>query len=199
MQRFSAPVLPCFWRRPLRFLLLFIALTLIPASAYTDSGTANNQISDIKTAFVVNIARFVHWPRQASDNNQLQLCMYRGGEGFQASMPLRGQVIAGRNVHIAYIDELSNVKDCSILVIPGSEVGRFGEDFLPLWRHQPILTILDLTASTQGGSAYAGIMVSLVRKGSKIGFEINLDEVHNAGLKMSSELLKLATLVKGDN
>ena len=83
--------------------------------------------------------------------------------------------------------------------MPGSDLGDFDENILPLLRHQPILTILDLTADNQGGKAYAGIMVALVRKGSKIGFEINLDEVHGAGLRMSSELLKLATLVKGGN
>ncbi|MCK9504984.1 MAG: YfiR family protein [Porticoccaceae bacterium] len=201
MSAFARRAPRCFWRSFSHGLLLLIsAFSLDRAAGDTGQGATSSQIDNIKNAFVVNIARFAHWPQQnaAAGNSPLRLCMYRSAEADQQPKALQ-QMIAGRPVDVTHIDRLNSPEDCSVLVVPGGEIDHFRANFLPLWRHQPILTILDLTTSTQGGKAYSGIMVALVRKGSKIGFEINLDEVHGAGLKMSSELLKLATLVKGDN
>jgi hypothetical protein len=40
-------------------------------------------------------------------------------------------------------------------------------------------------------------MINFFMSGNKVSFEINVDAVDHSGLKMSSQLLKLAKIVKG--
>jgi len=194
-------VLRCF--QSLSCLLLMLSTVLICALTPVAFGeeTTNHQINEIKTAFILNIARFVRWPAEAipADNTDFHLCLYRTNGLGEKIKSLKGQRIAGRSVNVYEIGAIVGRQGCDVLVIPDSEVDNFVEDLLPESTFNPTLTILDLTALDRGGRAYPGIMVSLVRTGAKINFEINLEEVHSAGLEMSSELLKLATFVKGDN
>jgi hypothetical protein len=60
---------------------------------------------------------------------------------------------------------------------------------------RPLLIIADQTDTDAPGKPLRNVMVTLVRNGSRIGFEINLGKTLQAGLKMSSKLLKLATIV----
>ncbi|MHC4883770.1 MAG: YfiR family protein, partial [Planctomycetota bacterium] len=56
---------------------------------------------------------------------------------------------------------------------------------------RPILTI-----GESNGMAQAGCMINFVKVGKKLRFEVNLDACREGGLKLSSELLKLARIVK---
>jgi hypothetical protein len=53
-----------------------------------------------------------------------------------------------------------------------------------------------LTVSDIGGFAQAGGMIGLVEADQRIRFDINLATTHQANLKLSSQLLKLATIVE---
>ncbi len=55
---------------------------------------------------------------------------------------------------------------------------------------RPILTVADTE-----GFAQAGVMVGLVRSGTRIGFEVNLAPTRASGLRMAPGFLQLATLV----
>ena len=57
---------------------------------------------------------------------------------------------------------------------------------------QPVLVIVDNTDVKDSSIEYSQAMVSLIRRGSSIGFDVNLARVEAANLKMSSKLLKLA-------
>ena len=65
----------------------------------------------------------------------------------------------------------------------------------------PVLTIADMTEyNTDGeGVPHKGILISLVRQGARIGFEVNLGEAKRAGIKVSSELLKMAKIVGSES
>ena len=52
-----------------------------------------------------------------------------------------------------------------------------------------------LTVGEQEGFAVRGGIVNLTKEKNKVRFEINLDAAKRAGLKMSSQLLKLAKVI----
>ena len=56
---------------------------------------------------------------------------------------------------------------------------------------RPILTVGD-----SEGFCEAGGVINLVRKERHVQFQINSDAARRAGLKISSQLLKLATIVR---
>lgn len=159
-------------------------------------GSQTDQIDRIKAAFVLNIARFVSWPPEAfeSKDEHLLLCFYRSNPINQAVELIQGEMVSGRHVSITRVDSLAESDSCHILLIAHAEL----QSYLKEARSDsiaPLLTIADLTEPDSFPYSGSDIMISLVRNDKRIGFEINLARSRQAGLKMSSQLLKLATIV----
>ena len=54
-----------------------------------------------------------------------------------------------------------------------------------------------LTVADTPGFAERGVMINFfITREDKVRFEANLEEAENSGLRLSSQLLKLATIVK---
>ncbi|MGR9116594.1 MAG: YfiR family protein [Gammaproteobacteria bacterium] len=165
------------------------------AAAEPDSG----RIDQVKAAFVLNIARFVSWPPDtlSDPNKRLLLCLYRRNPINQAIDILAGELVSGRRIEISRIQNLAESAPCNILLIAHSELPAYQKEVGP-GLNRPLLTIADLTSNATLKSSRHDILVTLVRNGSRIGFEINLNKTRQLGLRMSSELLKLATIVGDD-
>ncbi|WP_341326036.1 YfiR family protein [Methylotuvimicrobium sp. KM2] len=180
--------------RPRIELIVALAWFLFTVNAAADN--QSDRVDRIKAAFVLNIARFVSWPPEAfeSKDEHLLLCLYRSNPIHQAVDLIQGEMVSGRHVSIARVDSLTENDSCHILLIAHNELqsylkeARFGPAI-------PLLTIADLTESDTLLHAGSDIMIGLVRNDTRIGFAINLTRSRQAGLKMSSQLLKLATIV----
>ena len=164
------------------------------ASAHQDVAVINK----VKAAFVLNVARFVTWPTEVFEdkNTRLMLCYYRSNPFDDGLHSIMGKTVAGRQLEIKQIEQLSAAGSCQILLISQSELGNFAREAkkdLP----PSLLTVTDRTNAKPGSTAASpkGIIVTLVRKGAQIGFEIDLSLSRTAGLKMSSQMLKHARIV----
>lgn len=172
---------------------------LMPLSitAYAASGNADIQrINAIKAAFVLNIARFVTWPPEAfsSDSDPVRLCVYRDNAYGHVLDAIEGKKIGKRRIKLFTIDHLKPKVDCEILLIPSSAAKSFAEELNDKLQ-QPLLTISDQTGGNEEKVSRKGIIVTLVRQGSRIAFEIDPLKARRVNLHMSSELLKLAKIV----
>jgi hypothetical protein len=71
-----------------------------------------------------------------------------------------------------------------------TEQSRLGQ-ILAVLHKEAVLTVSDMPKfSLRGG------MIQFVQEGKKVRFEVNLSAVQQAGLSLSSELLKVATAVR---
>lgn len=182
------------------FVLSAIVCTLASPVASADQEAA--VINRVKAAFVLNVARFVTWPSDVFESKQtrLKLCYYRSNPFGNGLNSIRDKTVAGRQLQIRQIDQLSLAKACHVLLVAPSQLDDFSreaETDLP----PSLLTVADRTNVTSDPAAVRskGIIVTLVRKGAKIGFEIDLSMSRSAGLKMSSEMLKHARIVGEDS
>lgn len=174
---------------------LLLAALLLASPARAD--LPSDQISRIKAAFIFNIAKFVHWPPARLDARpgHFMVCFYREnflGRGFDS---IRDKQIQHHPLAQQVIDGVQSASQCDLLLIPWSQLHHFrqhdGE--LPATH---ALSIADLTPPAEPPTdAHRVAMVNLVRAGSSIAFEVNLERVRQSGLSMSSELLKLARII----
>ena len=181
-------------------LLLLFLLFPCPGNAHAENGDNDlHRINAIKAAFVLNIARFVTWPSEAfsSENDPIHLCLYRDNAYGNDLEAINGKKIGQRNLQLSTIDHLSPSMDCEILLIPSSASEKFNAEFSGSVQ-QPLLTIADRTGGDEETVLRKGIIVTLVRKGPRIAFEIDPWLAKRVNLHMSSELLKLATIVGGE-
>lgn len=178
-----------------RWVMLCALVTLSSQQAYADPQIA--KVSRIKAAFVYNIAKFVSWPSvsAAAPGDGFMFCFYREdflGRGFES---IRGKRIQERRVEKRVIDTLQPQQHCDVVLIPASQLSHYQQQEATTPIPPQTLTIADLTADASDSLSHHTAMVNLVRAGSSIGFEVNLTQVRDSGLTMSSELLKLARIL----
>ncbi len=156
------------------------------------------RIDQIKAAFIVNIIRFVSWPEESEEvkSEFLVLCLYHDDSLNRALANIHGKKSKGRTIQVRHVNTLAESHSCHILVIANDSIDHFVKE-MPLNTNRPMLTMVDLTESEASLTQQGDVLVALIRKGSRIGFQINLNKSREAGLWMSSKLLKLATIVGG--
>lgn len=148
---------------------------------------------EVKAAFIYNFAKFVEWPSQAfgTSNGLFTIGVVGCGALADALKALEGKPLRSRTITIRQVGQPEEGKKCQMLVISQPE-GRQAGLFITATRGQSILTVGD---SLENFLALGG-MINLVQVDDKIRFEINAKAAQQAGLQISSQLLKLALSVK---
>ena len=103
---------------------------------------------------------------------------------------LEGQSLDKRPVQVKHGRTVAELLDCQIVFVCASERDRL-RAALPRLRTKPILTVSDMDGFTTAGG-----MIGLKRKQGAMRFDINRQAAEAAGLKISSQLLKLADEVR---
>lgn len=189
---------PYFSKSGSRGLLLWLGVITCLAGPAVANGQEVPRINKVKAAFVLNVARFVTWPEEVFDgrDGRLLLCIYRTNPFDDALHSISGKTVSGRQLEIMQVESLLDSEPCQILLISPVDLDDFVVEAGPDLG-SPILTIADMTDVAVNLATGKGVLITLVRKGSRIGFEIDLTKARSAGLKMSSELLKHARIVGG--
>jgi hypothetical protein len=148
----------------------------------------------VKAAFLYNFARFVEWPPEAQrDPGAPFLIAVLGHDPFGAVLDetVAGKTVAGRPIKVRRVPRVEDARDAQIVFVSPSERPNLAT----------ILKALDrpgvLTVGDTDGFAMRGGAINFTVQARKVRFEINPVVAEQAGLKMSSQLLKLATLVVG--
>ena len=110
------------------------------------------------------------------------------GQALDAT--LAGETIGNQRVAARRISSPQMSGDCQILFISSSEANRLNRIIEALDK-SAVLTVSDIPQFSQRGG-----MIQFVLEENRIRFEVNLAATQRAGLTLSSELLKVATVVR---
>lgn len=167
-------------------LLCALLLTLLCNSTYAAPPTEY----EVKAAFIHNVAKFVEWPAAVPVRGTLRLCILGQPPFTEASALLQGKQIGGRVWEVRPVDSRSTLNECNVLFIAASESGNLRRIL------EDVSGNATLTVGDSSGYAARGVMVNFYTEGNKVRFEINVDAALRAGLKIGSQLLKLARIVQ---
>lgn len=165
-------------------LLLFLALA--PAHAGPSE-------YEVKTAFIHNIARFVEWPAAPRTPGILKLCVLGQNPFGNALDALRGKQIEGLNWEVVSANSKTDLRECGALFIAASESGNLRQ-ILDDIKDSSVLTLGDTDSYAE-----QGVMVNFYLADNKVRFKINLESASRAGLKVSSKLIQVGTMVYTPN
>jgi hypothetical protein len=156
-------------------------------------GFQAQQLSEyqVKAAYLYNFGKFVEWPSGAAGGSQVSICVL-GQDPFGPALDavLAGERIQGKSVVLRRIAKAQEAMECGILFISSSEDRRLS-DVLSTVEHVAVLTVSDIPEFSRRGG-----MIQFVLEGKRVRFEVNLASAQNAGLTLSSELLKVAVMVR---
>lgn len=144
---------------------------------------------DIKVAFLYNAVKFVEWPQPLRAGVPLRLCVLGAGPFAEAAAVLRGKPVEQTVWEVVPAGPKSNLRECGVLLISASEAGSLGQALNGV-KGGAVLTVGD-----SDGYAEQGVILNFYPEQNKVRFEVNLEAAKRAGLRISSQLLKLARIV----
>jgi len=169
-------------------LLIRVAAALLLATqlAAAEAQSASVAEDDLKAAFLYNFAKYVAWPAGTS-GEPFRLCIV-AAPAFARRIDnlVAGETIEGRPVMRDSPATSDAARGCQILYIAASEISR-SERLIAAVRGRPVLIVGD-SADFLG----RGGMIAFVREGDRIRFDVDNVAAQNAGLTISSRLLRLA-------
>lgn len=161
--------------------------------------------NDLKAAFVFNFAAFIDWPEGIRPGERLVLCDAAAPGLSRALAGLEGKSVHGHLVEHRRIRGWNQVDGCHALVLARGGLGS-GTDSdsadadaatrgvgagAPPGSHARGL----LTVAEDGEAGRNGAVITLVRDGSRIRFDVDTAAAAQAEVTLSSKLMRLARRV----
>ena len=141
----------------------------------------------VKAAFLYNFTKLVEWPTNAfaSDKSPL-LVGILGKDPFGKELDdlTTGRAVNGHALQLVRFSAVEQITNCHILFICESERRKL-DSILDVTRGKPILTVGDMKGFETRG------MITLVKSNDSINLRINLEAAREAGLQLSSRLIRL--------
>jgi hypothetical protein len=165
----------------------FVLLALYGAVSPSFGGDGKPTEYQVKAAYIYNFAKFVEWP--AGGAGDIDVCVL-GEDPFNHDLAMiEGKKVLNRQITIKKVASYRNSSGCDILFISGSEEDNLTQIFKFL-KGLPVLTIGD-----SEGFGERGVMINFYMEGRTVRFEINPKSARRAGLRISSNLLRIAKIV----
>lgn len=147
----------------------------------------------IKSAYIFNFAKFVSWPSASFASPDAPIVIGIIGKdpfGIEIDQTIADKTIERHPLRVKRLSESDSIQGCQILFI--GDLERKGlPQVIAKAKGLPILTVGEMEDFTDIGG-----MIRFFQQDNNIRFEINLEPVEGAGLKISSKLLQVA-VVKG--
>jgi len=155
-------------------------------------GNAATKEQAVKAGFVYNITKYVIWPNDAGSNEKFNLCVLGDAQLGGGLKSLSGKLVANKSLKLRRWVKDEHLNTCHMVFVSQGRIDSGVGSVLLKLSQLPILTVSDSPDFINHGG-----MVGLIRDGTRVSFEVNLQAVNAAGLNMSAQLLKLAKTVKG--
>jgi hypothetical protein len=166
---------------------LYVALAAPLVAAEPAPAAAGPTEYEVKAAFLFNFAKFIEWPpSKARAENFTIAILGQDPFGDVLDRMLRGKTLGERKLVIKRIASTADVGDASILFIGDSEKARLPQ-ILKDVQGTGVLTVGDMA-----DFAARGGVIGFRTEDNVVRFDINLAQAQKAGLKLSSQLIRVA-------
>jgi hypothetical protein len=165
---------------------VLLAVVRLPAQSMPDKEY------QVKAIFLFNFTKFVAWPTSSFPDAQTPLVVgILGNDPFTSYFDeiVKGEKVGDRPIKVVRYANLEEVKDCQILYVSKSETQRL-DDVIDSLKKQHTLTVGESDLFSKHGG-----MISMVVKNGKVRIQINPKAAENAGITVSSKLLRICDIV----
>ena len=176
------------------FMVLFNLVATNPALA-AHKTINKDQLPSLHAALVVKIAMFVEWPDYAPllENGNVKLVVAGNEEIFQAFKKLPDKNVNGLELELDLHQAGAELLPCRIMFISHHRFHEILPSIMDPEFSRGVLTVGDSPDFNAKGGI---IQLDLVN--GRPRFTVNLEAAEDAGIKLSSKLLKVATIYKGE-
>ena len=179
-------------RRLTRVLAASLLAAGVQAGSPVDVQSQTVHEYEIKAAFLYNFVKFVEWPKEAlpEASDTITVCVLGGEPSVEPLESIQGKIVRGRRLSLRRIRAIKDVESCHVLFISSSEESRLPQVMQNL-HGSAVLTVGEMDRFIASGG-----IINFVVERNKVRFEINPTSAERARLKLSSQLLGLARVVR---
>jgi len=174
-----------------RLLLVALAANLWTPLAFAQAPAPSEQ--QLKAVFVFHFSHFVTWPAESfATATEPFVIAVLGGDAIAAQVEeaVRDEKLDAHPLVVRRLRPGEEIPACRILYIDRS-LGAQLEQTLAQVKQRDTLIVSDLE-----GAARRGAIIELANEKNRIKLVINTDTAHDAGLSISSNLLRGARLIR---
>jgi hypothetical protein len=147
----------------------------------------------VKAAYLANFVKFTEWPSREGESGAeaFHICVL-GQDPFGPVLDaaLTGETADGKPMAAKRVASVRDAGGCRVVFISSSEDAQL-KTILTALNNSSVLTVGDTPEFVRRGG-----MIEFVLEGNRVRFEVNLPAARNAGLSLSSQLLKVALTVR---
>lgn len=144
--------------------------------------------ANLKAAFIYNFIKYIDW--NAPVNDPFIIAVIGSSPVYNSLQEIANvETVNGKKIIVLHFNNPDDITPCNILFISANS--PFSLSSILVRAAKSTLTIGEEPGYAEMGTAFNFVLVK-----GKLKFEANLDAIAAAGLKASSQLLKLALIVK---
>ena len=146
-----------------------------------------NQESNLKAVFIYNFTKYIEWDNLGEENNFIIGIMGSSSLDVPIETIAKSNLVKNKKIILKHFSSPEDISYCHIL-------------FIPREYPYPVRSVSEkvdkkvLVIGEKPGSARQGASINFILVNDKLKFEISQDAIYAAGLKASSQLLKLAIM-----
>ena len=173
--------------------LLWILVFIGPATASDDPVTGPEY--EVKLGFIYNFINFVTWPEATFESNSdpLIMCVASDNPSSQVLYKLDGINIKQRKIKVIAYQEETCLEQSHIMFFATQQIALI-QQVLDQIKGRSILTIGEVDGFSRMGGT-----INFFKEHNRLRFRVNIDAVQRNALKMSSQLLVSAQIIKEEN
>jgi hypothetical protein len=162
-----------------------------PVAAAAAAAAIPPREAQFTAVFLYNFAQFVSWPADsfadAKAPLEIGVVSADGGVADCLVAAVDGKAVAGHPLVVHRFATVAEARACHVLYVEGVPPVD-AERVIERFRKAPVLTV-----GNWPGFVHAGGVIRLFTEDNKMRFEVNLRAMESARLKISSQLLKMAS------
>lgn len=179
--------------KPVKHQRVIMAVWLMVAASTLQAEQPRPTEYQVQAAYLYNFGMFVQWPPAAAGGSTgaFTICVL-GDDPFGSVLnaTVAGGTVGGKTVVAKRIINLREAVNCQTLFV-GSREDTELDRILETLNRVAVLTVSDMPRFTERGG-----MIQFILEGNRVRFQANLAAAQKGGLTLSSQLLKLAVLVR---
>ena len=173
--------------------VMIVWILIMLGAKYAHTETLSGLEYHVKAGFIYNFAKFVEWPTTSfeNSNNVIVLCFASDNPFSDVLFDLNDKIVSGKKIEVRKYKDDNDTEGCNIFFFGTADKTFIQQELIKL-RNRNILTVGEIE-----GFAQMGGIINFFMEQKRLRFEVNVDAARKAGLKLSSQILMSAEIVKG--
>jgi len=174
--------LPIFEANSLRYFFLLVSLILMNFNLFA-------QQEKVQSGIVYYFTRYIEWPAEKSSGDFVIATLGADAMVSHLETMASAKTVGSQKIVVKNVSSVNDASDAHILILGDKNLFDLSKA-LGLSKARNVLVVTD-----ESGYAKKGSGINFIVKNGKPSYEINMTSIERAGLKVSSKLTALGTVI----